>query len=80
MEFDAFGTRRDHITTPIDRTSSGIEPTAFLGFDHLGLFYATVEARPAENVTGKVSVNVLGNVQGACPRIGVSRKYSSKMC
>ena len=62
MEFETYSTGGDHITTPSERTANGTERPAFLGFDHMESFYAAVEAHPAENVTGKVSVNILGNV------------------
>ncbi|MBI5216564.1 MAG: glycosidase [Ignavibacteriae bacterium] len=62
MEFETYNTGGERITTPADRIPGGTSTPAFLGFDHLESFYAEVEARPSENITGKVSVNILGHV------------------
>jgi beta-galactosidase len=37
-------------------------PNGGHGFDHMESFYATMQVQPTEKVTGKVTVNVLGNV------------------
>lgn len=62
MEFETFSTGGDKITTPDDKVSGSTDYPAFLGFDHLQSFYAEFESQPAPNVTGKFSINVLGNV------------------
>ncbi|MCU0343540.1 MAG: hypothetical protein MUF28_06930 [Ignavibacterium sp.] len=65
MKLETYSTGGDKISTPDDRESAGISNTvypAFLGFDHLESFYGEFEANPAPNLTGKLALNVLGNV------------------
>jgi hypothetical protein len=62
MEFETFSTGGERIETP-EVPQDGITTLpAFQGFDHLQSFYVDVEANPTEAVTGRVSVNILGNV------------------
>jgi hypothetical protein len=61
MEFRTYSTGGHNITTPPAATPQATLP-AFLGFDHLQSFYGDVRVRPAENLVGTVSVNVLGHV------------------
>ncbi|MBD3236287.1 MAG: glycosidase [Candidatus Eisenbacteria bacterium] len=61
VELETFSTGGERISTP-EMESAGTGTPAFLGFDHLQSFYVDVEAKPAENVTGRVSVNILGHV------------------
>ena len=61
LELETYSTGGERITTP-KADQPGTTFPAFQGFDHLESFYFDVEANPAPNVTGRVSVNVLGNV------------------
>jgi hypothetical protein len=61
MRFETVNTGGSNITTP-ETATPGTPPPAFLGFDQMQSFYIDAEAHPAENVSGMVSVNVLGNV------------------
>jgi hypothetical protein len=62
IDLQTYNTGGDRITTPTDPLPGNNTIPAFLGFDHLESFYAQVEANPAENITGKVSFNMLGHV------------------
>ncbi len=65
LKFETYSTGGDKISTPDDRESEGIANTvypAFLGFDHMESFFAEFEANPTPNITGKLALNVLGNV------------------
>ncbi|MBD3161584.1 MAG: glycosidase [Candidatus Latescibacteria bacterium] len=61
LELETFSTGGERITTP-ESDQPGDEFPAFQGFDHLESMYLDVEATPAQNVTGRASINVLGNV------------------
>ena len=61
LEFETVSTGGDLVTTPETDLGSHDAP-AFQGFDHLQSVYLDVEANPAPNVTGRASINVLGNV------------------
>jgi hypothetical protein len=61
MEFETFNTDGSLISTPPDENPQEDYPS-FLGFDHLQSFYTDFEIKPADNVTAKLSVNILGNV------------------
>jgi len=65
LKFETYSTGGDKISTPDEREEGNIlNPVypAFLGFDHLQSFFAEFESNPAPNVTGNLSLNVLGNV------------------
>jgi len=62
MEFETFSTGGKRISTPESGAATSTTRPAFRGFDHLQSFYADIEAQPAQNVTGLLSINVLGNV------------------
>lgn len=62
FELETYNTGGDKISTPQDRNESISQYPAFLGFDHKQSFYAEFESQPVANITGKVAVNVLGNV------------------
>jgi hypothetical protein len=61
LELEAISTGGKHVTTPEESSDDAGYP-AFRGFDHMESFYADFEARPTDNVTGRLSVNVLGHV------------------
>ena len=65
LKLETYSTGGDKISTP-DKREEGrvLNPVfpAFLGFDHMESFFAEFESNPAPNVTGKLSLNVLGNV------------------
>lgn len=62
LELETFSTGGSNVSTPNSKNRSETERPAFRGFDRLESFYAEIEARPTQTVTGKVSVNVLGHV------------------
>ena len=62
LEFETFSTGGSRISTPDDIVEESDANPAFLGFDHMQSFYAEIEAQPAANINGKLSLNVLGNV------------------
>ncbi len=66
LEFETFSTGGDLIRTPeqeaADSGSPSAQRPAFRGFDHLQSFYLDAEVKPADNVIGRVSVNILGHV------------------
>jgi hypothetical protein len=61
MEFETFSTGGERISTPENGQAQNELP-AFKGFDHLESWYVDVEASPSQNIQGRASVNVLGNV------------------
>ena len=61
MEFETYNTGGSNISTPPDRAPQPELPS-YLGFDHQQSFFVEAEVQPAQNLTGRVSVNVLGNV------------------
>jgi hypothetical protein len=61
MEFETYSTGGARISTPPAETPQTQLP-AFVGFDHLESFYTDFEVRPAQNVLGTLSVNILGHV------------------
>lgn len=62
LELETYNTGGDKISTPSDRPKEVIQYPGFLGFDHKQSFFAEFESQPAENITGKMAINVLGNV------------------
>jgi hypothetical protein len=61
MELETYSTGATQTTTP-EFPVPGAGYPSFLGFDDMQSFYVDVEAKPSENVTGTLSVNILGNV------------------
>ena len=62
MEFESINTGGSRISTPGAEVEGSDAAPAFQGFDHIESFYADAEVKPAMNVTGTVSVNLLGHV------------------
>ncbi len=62
LEFETFNTGGERTSTPATELPGDTAYPRFRGFDHLESYYIDVEANPARNVTGRVSVNILGNV------------------
>ncbi|MCG3154244.1 MAG: hypothetical protein DKINENOH_00838 [bacterium] len=62
VELETYSTGGNRISTPKDLIPGTTTRPAFRGFDHLQSYYATLEARPAENVSGTLSLNYLGHV------------------
>ena len=62
LDMETFNTGGTRTRTPGSTTPSSSAYPAFRGFDHLESFYADLEAHPAPNVTGSLSLNVLGHV------------------
>jgi hypothetical protein len=61
LEFETINTGGYLTTTPKVRLPGEGLPS-FRGFDRMESFYAEFQANPTENVTGTLSLNVLGNV------------------
>ncbi len=61
FELETFSSGGELISTPPAETPQTVLP-AFRGFDHLESFYTDFEVRPAEYVTGTLSLNILGHV------------------
>jgi hypothetical protein len=61
-ELSTFSTGGNLIATPVDPVEGALKYPDELGFDHMQSFYVDVEANPAPNLRGKVSVNVLGHI------------------
>jgi len=61
VEFETYSTGGNLVSTP-EQDMAGTGSPAFRGFDQLQSFYLDVEAQPAENVIGRASFNILGNV------------------
>jgi len=61
MELETYSSGGKNITTPDNPAADG-GSSSFLGFGHGQSFYADIEAKPSENVTGKMTLNVLGRV------------------
>jgi beta-galactosidase len=62
LEFETVNTGGTRVSTPRTAAEGSTASPAFRGFDHQQSFFADFEARPAANVTGMLSLNVLGNV------------------
>lgn len=61
-EFSTFYTGGYKTTTPSNRPDNPTSYPSYKGFDNMESFYVGVEAKPVENVTAQVTVNILGNV------------------
>jgi len=61
LEFETINTGGKHSTTPPMQGAAAGYPS-FMGFDQMQSFYVDVEAKPAESITGRLSLSVLGNV------------------
>jgi hypothetical protein len=61
MEFETYNTG-GYLTTTPKQSSPGEGQPAFRGFDRMESFYAEFKAQPVENVTGMLSLNILGHV------------------
>lgn len=62
FELETYSTGGYKISTPDERIVNSSQFPSFLGFDHKQSFYAEFESQPSANITGKVALNVLGNV------------------
>ncbi len=61
MEFETYATGAKNTSTPEATVPGGGYP-AFRGFDHMQSFWTDFEAMPSDQVTGRLSLNILGNV------------------
>lgn len=61
LEFETYSTGGTRLSTPPAESPQPQFPS-FLGFDHQQSFYTDFEVRPADNLTGTLSLNILGNV------------------
>jgi hypothetical protein len=64
LEFETYNTGGYLTTTPKVRPADPEEVSqpAFRGFDRMESFYAEFQAQPVQNVTGTLTLNILGNV------------------
>ena len=62
MDFETYSTGGKLVTTPTEAVTGSNAHPAFKGFDHLESFYAEIEGHPSDNISGKISVNMLGNI------------------
>jgi hypothetical protein len=62
LKLETYSTGGDKISTPDEKEPGSTVFPAFLGFDHTESFFAEFEANPAPNLTGRLALNVLGNV------------------
>lgn len=62
LELETYSTGGSNISTPESPEAGSDGRPAFLGFDQLQSFYADFEARPAGNLTGRLSLNFLARV------------------
>ncbi|NNE06948.1 MAG: glycosidase, partial [Gemmatimonadetes bacterium] len=61
-EFETYSTGGERISTPEDEEiGSGVYP-AFQGYDQAQQYWVDFEAKPAENITGSLSLSILGDV------------------
>jgi beta-galactosidase len=63
LQLETYNTGANRTTTPGSSSPQEALPS-FKGFDRLESFYVDVQAQPAGNVTGTLSLNVLGHVPG----------------
>jgi len=61
LEFETYATGAKNTATP-ETDEPGLAYPAFQGTDNLQSFWADFEAMPSDNVTGRLSLNVLGDV------------------
>lgn len=64
FDLQTYNTGGNKISTPSSRTPSATARPAFTGFDRLESFYADFTAKPVENFSATLSLNVLGSVPG----------------
>jgi hypothetical protein len=62
LELETYSTGGRNVSTPETVVEGSEARPAFQGFDQLQSFYAEFEARPAANLTGRMSVNFLAGV------------------
>ncbi|PID78619.1 glycosidase [bacterium DOLZORAL124_64_63] len=63
LKLETYNTGGTRITTP-GRPEDAEGYPSFLGFDRLESFFATVEAKPSDNVIANMEFNILGHVPG----------------
>jgi hypothetical protein len=61
MEFETYSTGAKNTSTPSSDMPGSSYP-AFKGFDHGQSFWTDFEAMPSDNITGRLSLNILGRV------------------
>jgi hypothetical protein len=62
LEFETYNTGGNRVSTPDEPAPQPAGFPAFRGFDQKQSFYADFEAKPSENVTAMLSLNILGTV------------------
>jgi len=62
LEFESILTGGSRVSTPDEADPSADGYPTFRGFDRLESYYVDFEARPAGNVRGELSLNILGHV------------------
>jgi hypothetical protein len=61
LEFETYSTGGRNVSTPPSELPQAAAPS-YRGFDNGQSFYADIEAKPNDAVTGRLSINVLGRV------------------
>ena len=61
LEIETYSTGGERVSTPGVETPGSGNPS-FKGFDHQESYFAEFQAQPSDNVSGTLSLNVLGNV------------------
>jgi hypothetical protein len=62
LELETVSTGGERVSTPAGHEPRASSQPSFRGFDQMQSFYADFQAQPTENVTGVLSVNILGDV------------------
>ncbi|NNF05813.1 MAG: glycosidase [Candidatus Eisenbacteria bacterium] len=62
LEFETISTGGKLVSTPDQAPDGSTNYPSFLGYDHMESFFADIQANPSSNVTGTLSLSVLGNV------------------
>jgi hypothetical protein len=64
IELETISTGGDRVSTPDNAIADPESYPSFRGFDHLESYYTDIEAKPADNVRGTLSLNYIGHVPG----------------
>lgn len=62
IEMETVSTGGDFVETPDTAATFPDSYPSFMGFDHMESFYTEFEAKPADNVLGKLTLNYIGHI------------------
>lgn len=62
MELETISTGGNMVHTPESPDPSSSAYPSFRGFDHMESYYASIEAKPSDNVLGTLTLNYIGHV------------------